>query len=343
MHLRPTVSLVVALCTFLACTARMGLPEADADIPKPRDAGLDAASAVHADEQRPPEGVLDRGRDPALVLLRGPARDCSATFVAKDVLITARPCVEHAEPAALSVHVSDEPDDEEPSAHGLEILFDDTREEQEDDIAFVVLDATFSTQQPLGMRASGVAAGNRARAVGHSDGTRTFAPGLRLLREHVRVRGEIGPMFYLAEAGCRFLLGGAALDEATGQILGILTGPGDVCDGDEASNRYVRIENYAVLFERALARSGLSATRDAQGLLPADPKPKGASRPGTHKPPSEVGGVCAAGFDCATGVCVVHEDRSYCTRACGRGDRCPSGYHCDPVAGASSTACVLAP
>lgn len=335
--------LFVALCTLFACSARMGLPDPEGETRSALDAGVDAAAPTLADEQRPPEGVMDRGRDPALVLLRGPAGDCSATFVAKDVVLTARPCVAGGEPGALTVHFGDEPDDEPESARGLEIVVDDAREERDDDVAFVVLDATFTTQQPLGMRASGVAAGNRARAVGHSSGTESWAPGLRLLREHVRVRGEAGPLFYLAEAGCRFVPGGPALDEATGQILGVLTGPGDTCDGEDASNRYVRIENYADLFDRALSRSGLYATRDDQGLLPADAKPKGASRPGTRKPPSEVGGMCTAGYECATGLCILQEDRTYCSRACGRGDRCPTGYHCESIVGASSTACVLAP
>lgn len=338
------LSLIVALCTVLACSARMGLPDADgSETSTARDAGADAAPVILADEQRPPEGVMDRGRDPALVLLRGPNLDCSATFVAKDVVLTARPCVAGADPGALSIHFGDEPDDEPASARGLEILVDAERDESDDDVAFVVLDATFTTQQPVGMRASGVAAGNRARAVGHSVGTERWSRGLRLLREHVRVRGEAGPLFYLAEAGCRFVPGGPALDEATGQILGVLTGPGDTCDGEDASNRYVRIEGYADLFDRALARSGLAATRDDHGVLPADAKPRGASRPGTRKPPSEVGGMCAAGSDCATGLCIVQEDRTYCSRACGRGDRCPATYHCESVAGASSTACVLAP
>ncbi len=335
--------LLFALCTVFACGARMGFSDPDGETGTAVDAGSDAADEVVAHEQRPPEGVMDRGRDPALVLLRGPAGDCSATFVAKDVVLTARPCVAGAEPGALTVHFGDEPADEAHSARGLEIIVDSAREDQENDLAFVVLDATFTTQQPLGMRASGVAVGSRARAVGHSSGTESWAPGLRLLREHVRVRGEAGPLFYLAEAGCRFVPGGPALDESTGQILGVLTGSGDTCDGEDASNRYVRIENYADLFDRALSRSGLAATRDDQGLLPAGAKPRGAGRPGTRKPPSEVGGMCAAGYDCATGLCITQEDRAYCSRACGRGDRCPTSYHCQTVAGASSTACVLAP
>lgn len=333
----------VALWIPCACSTRMGLPEVEAKLGQAQDAGSDATSGPVVDESRPPAGVPDRGRDPALVMLRGAAGECSATFVAKDVVLTARACVDGADPGSLTVHLGDEPNDESESARGLEVLVDEA-EASEDAVAFVVLDAVFTTQKPLGMRASGVAAGNRVRAVGHSSGTDALGYGTRVLREHVRVRGEAGAEFYLSEAGCDFLPGGPALDANNGQILGVLVGAGDSCEGEGASTRYVRIESYADLYDRALARSGLAlALADLDGAPPEEAKPRGASRPGTQKPPSEVGGTCAEGTDCATGVCIVHEDRAYCSRACGRGDRCPSNYHCEEAAGASSTVCVLAP
>lgn len=335
-----TLGLALAL---LGCSTRMGLPEAEARLERATDAGADAESSLVVDEVRPPLGVADRGRDPALVLLRGPAGDCSATFVAKDVLLTARACVDANDPGSLTVHVGDEPADEPESARGLEVLIE-AENEGDDDIAFVVIDAVFTTQKPLGIRVNGIAAGNRVRAVGHSSGTDWMAYGARVLREHVRVRGEAGGAFYLSEGSCSYLSGGPALDPSNGQIVGVLTGPGDTCEGEGASMRYVRIERYADLYDRALGRSGLAvALADLDGAPPEEARPRGASRPGTQKPPSEVGGICAAGTDCATGVCILHEDRAYCSRACGRGDRCPTNYRCEDAPGASSTVCVLAP
>ena len=330
-----------------ACSNRLGLGTEGRDAPSaaPSDAGADAESTLLASEQRPPEGAPDQGRDPALVMLSGPARDCTATFVAKDVLLTARACVEDAMPESLTIRVGDEPGGERAaSGHGIEIVVGDAQDPAEDDIAFVVLDAAFPTMQPLGMRGSGVALNARVRTVGHSSGTETRAFGARLVREHVRVRGETDGAFYVAELGCRFFSGGPALDEATGQILGVLVAPGDTCDGDDASNRYVRMERFADLYDRALSRSGLGALLASnQGVMPPDGRPRGASRPGSHKPPSEVGSTCETGADCATGLCMMHEDRAYCSRACGFGDRCPATYHCEDAPGASATSCVLAP
>jgi len=335
---------VTTACLVSACSTRMGLPEAEETVQRQStDAGPDGAPSLAVDERLPPEGVPDRGRDPAVVLLRGPTGDCSATFVAKDVLVTSRPCVAEDVAGELTVHLGDQPQHEPESARVIEIVIDESRAAAEDDVAFVVLDAAFGTQKPLGIRPSSVAPGSRVRAVGHASNDDGYPYGSRILREHVRVRGEAGPLFYLGEVGCRSLPGGPALDQSTGQIVGILAGPGDTCDGEGASNRYVRIEEFADLYDWALSRSGLSAVLDEAGEIVEGKAPKGSSRGTTRKPPSEVGAMCTTGADCATGVCILHEDRAYCSRACGRGDRCPATYHCEGAPGAASTVCVLAP
>lgn len=339
----------VTLLCGTACTTRMGLPQYELDEQEDTSAPHAAQSdRLVVDEQVPLEGTLDRARDPALVLLRAGDRACSATFIAKDVVVTARACVQDASALEVSVHVSDEPADEPAAARALEILLTNG-EVNEPGLGFVVLDAELSTMRPLGLRASRVAAGNRLRAAGHVAQGGTYPFGTRVVREHVRVLSEGERTFFLAELGCRSLEGAPALDPSNGQIVGILVAPGERCDGEGASNQYLRVDAYADAFDRALTRSGLYKERNKEGVLSADARPRGASRPGTKKPPSDVGATCNQGADCATGVCIVHMDqddaqeRAYCSRACGRGDRCPTNYRCTVVEGASSSMCVLAP
>jgi hypothetical protein len=103
-------------------------------------------------------------------------------------------------------------------------------------------------------------------------------------------------------------------------------------------NVYTRTDTFAWLVEEAFARLG-ELGREADAGASRDAAPKRGTK---QKPPSDVGGPCVRASDCAAGICVTDGDRSYCSRPCGPGDRCPAQFHCTakPDAGARASACV---
>lgn len=306
----------------------------------------DAKASV--DETEIVRGVVSNGRDPAVVALRiGGQALCTGALVAKDVVLTARHCVSKSASAvacppdgvqvygdrpasSIEVLLGDQVDGQDAAARGREIVSPNGVTLCDADIALVVLDRPIKNVRPLGVRTTGVAKGDRVRAVGFGKRGDDLGAGVKLVREHVPVLAVRAAEFTVGEATCQGDSGGPALDEATGEIVGVVSRGGPSCEGAGVHNIYTRADTFGWLVDAALARSGLSEVPDG-----GDAGPKGAPRAGKDKPPSDVGSACAAASDCAAGVCVREADKAYCSRACGNGDRCPTRFHCQKVEGAS--------
>jgi hypothetical protein len=277
----------------------------------------------------PPEGVADRGDDPAVVAIDyGGGDPCTGALVAADVVLTALHCVASTatetpcpiaappplslrSPESLRVLVGDGSDNAILRARGREILVAPDARLCGEDVAVLLLDQAIEDVQPIAVRPTGAATGEHVRTVRFARSA--SAPGLaRLLRDHIEVVGTTLTELQVAEtfAGGG---GGPALDETTGELLGVASRDA----ATPARDVYTRADAFLSLIEGAIADSE-SAGATGSGLK----KPKNG--------PADMGANCAEGGDCAAGVCltVPAAAQQYCSRVCAAHDRCPARYRC---------------
>ncbi|MGO8992521.1 MAG: S1 family peptidase [Polyangiaceae bacterium] len=308
---------------------------------------VSTASQVQVDQTEIVSGVDDNGRDPAVVALDvGADSLCSGTLIAPDVLLTARHCVSitadtiacpatgpqvtgERPPSSLRVLSGDKVQTAREVARGTAVVLPPGDILCDADIALVLLDQAVDVD-PLDVSTTGVTAGDHVTSVGYGRKADGDPPGTKLFREHVEVLSTTAWEFLVGEATCQGDSGGPALDETTGDIVGIVSRGGPTCDGPGAHNVYTRTDAFQSLINEALSMSVYqteSATDDG-GVTDAGKKKKKKPDGGTSKPPSDMGNPCTSAADCGTGVCVTDQGTQYCSRDCGTGDRCPDHYHC---------------
>lgn len=315
-----------------------------------------AKQGIDVDRVEIVRGIADRGRDPAVVAIDIAGEGlCTGTLIAADVVLTARHCVAHTteevacpprgpqvtttrRASTLGILVGEDVEHAALAARGRLVLAPEGDTLCGADIAAIVLDRPVLEIKPLLVRTTGVAAGDHVRAVGFGIGE-DGAAGTKLLRAHVRVLGATASEFIVGEATCQGDSGGPALDEDTGEIVGVVSRGGPSCEGSGVHNIYTRADAFLDLVNEALAKARTPPPDDDRDggddvVVPRDAgKPK---KPGRSRPPTDIGGACSRGSDCAAGVCVRAGGGQYCSRTCGKGDRCPNGYHCEETASGSS-------
>jgi hypothetical protein len=324
------LSLFLAACSAAALEDRAVTPSDDIRV--------DQAEIVH--------GVPDRGRNPAVVAI-GIADQglCTGALIAPNVVLTARHCVSKTseqvrcpadEPqvlgdraaSSLLVLVGDDVTHAVPVARGRELVVPDVDALCDDDIALIVLDRPVVGIDPLDVRLHGVAKGDHVRAIGFGKKGNHVAAGTKVLREHVRVTEATATEFMVGEATCQGDSGGPALDEASGDVVGVVSRGGPSCDGADAHNIYTRTDAFLDLIKDALNRGALAAThQSASAAQDAGVTGKPPKNPGSGKT-SDMGGACQSAIDCSAGVCVEDHGKQYCSRTCDTHDRCPAHYHC---------------
>jgi len=262
-----------------------------------------SSTAPRVDLARAQLGVPDRTDDPAVVALEIDGQGaCAGTLLAPDVILTAARCVPQAG-KTLRVLVGDSSADAQQRAQGSQVLLVPPAGTG---LAVVFLDTTIDDIAPLAVRASGVATGDHVRSVG-------FLHGRRLVRDHLTVLGAERGQFEVAEAACAVGAGGPALDESSGEVLGVLTNGGENCAASADADVYASTDVSRSFLAQAVGGGLQAVAKHAQK---------------TKKGPVDMGSGCVLGSDCAAGVCVDYAASQYCSRTCDAHDRCPARFKC---------------
>jgi V8-like Glu-specific endopeptidase len=347
-----------SLAALTACGASPDQADVRAAVENGADAGAAAASMPSADQVEIVSGVLDHDRDPGVVaVLIGQTALCTGTLISPRLVLTARHCTSRTvqavgcpasgvqvlgdrDPKTLEIVVGDQVASGHHVAHGIATVAPSGVTLCDADIAIIVLDEPIKIVKPVPVGNHGVARGDRVRAVGYGlpgDGATTA--GIKLVREHVPVLSVDASELTVGEATCSGDSGGPALDENTGEVIGVVSRGGPMCDGSNVHNIYTRVDAFSWLVDEAFAKvAGLDHGGSPDGGAPASPPARGTKT----KPPSDLGGPCEKAKDCAAGVCIINSAGNYCSRPCSSGDRCPTHYHCKSVnaSGTTSSACI---
>jgi hypothetical protein len=280
-------------------------------------------------------GIPDRGYDPAIVLLNVAGQGwCTGTLLEEDVVLTARLCVElpagslscpatgpqvsgTRDLTTVSVLVGDTVATAVERARGQDVILPPGDDLCGDDLALLLLDSTIDDIAPVLVSPTGAAQGDHVRSV-------AFGGGVKLVRDHVPVAATSSAELELSEAPCVGSPGGAALDETTGELVGVVSRSGPACGDAVGWDVATRPDAFYALIEEALSRGQVShATDQAKDT----------------KGPVDLGAGCAEPSRCAAGVCVTYSGAEYCTQLCSPSDPCPSDYTCT-ASTAAATVCI---
>jgi hypothetical protein len=272
-------------------------------------------------------GAVDGDRHPGVVaIVTSSGHLCSGSLIAPTVVLTARHCVAPLPgkdiqcpdttfgptvlPQTLAIVLGSDAINGTLGAYANQIHVPSTRKVCEADIALLELDRPITSIKQMKLaRDISPQRGERILAVGFGR-THTTAgtAGTRRLRIGIPITGVTDTELTVGESTCFGDSGGPAIDEQTGEILGVLSRGAGGCDG-QVWNIYTRITPW------------LSSLVD-----PLVGGHSGGASPGPDL--GDMGDPCTQGSTCGSGICVSAQPAGYCSRACGTGTRCPAGYRC---------------
>jgi hypothetical protein len=292
----------VATAAVLACSGAAGAP-------------LPSALAS-ADVIDPVIGAFDRGTDPAVAVVEanGVAL-CTGVLVAPDVVLTARACagppcdgVSPAAPASLAVRFGDGPGGAGPVSQVRDVVAAALGGSCDGGLSLLRLDTPVDGVQPLAVRATGAAQGDRVRTVGFD----ARGPGVeKTVRDHVLVTATTSAELSLYESPVAG--GGRVVVDDAAEVVGLVVGPDTEGDGSTVGDRAIRVDPFAAF---------------VGSVVGPNPTAGGSSRLRTTQGPVDMSADCAGAVDCAASVCVIAKAKQYCSRTCDGADRCPARWRC---------------
>jgi hypothetical protein len=330
MHHRLSVAAFAPAIVLVACSGTASSP-----VSQEVQVSLDIAVV----------GVDDRGLDPSVVVLTDAlGGECSGVLIASDVVLTARTCVEStpapvscgpdggvapasADPSSIRVTLGPAGEGTPWATSAIAVLTSDAPDACGADLAVVVLRADVPGVVPSLVSEVGAAAGSFVRTVGVG-WTTPGAPAGVLLREHLPVLAVSGSELAVSEATCVTSAGSVAFDETTGEVVGILSEWGSLCQATNEFDVFTRTDAFYGLVAQALAWSPslVAEAPDGGARLVDAGKKRDAGR--AKKPLTDVGATCSSGSDCGTGLCVTAEGSQYCSETCSLADHCPTDFKC---------------
>ncbi len=227
-----------------------------------------ATIAPSVDQAVPVSGTPDHGADPAVVALDlAGQRLCTGALIAADVVITARHCVSvlagsvdcparsaqvsQSSPAqSIHVLVGDDVATAVERARGRALVVPAAPSLCGADIALVLLDEPIDDVQALTVRSTGAANGDRVRSVTFGQFKSTGTSATKLVLDHVSVLGTTPAELLVGEAPCdEGGCGGPALDETSGQIVGVASRSVSRDAAAGRSNAYTRADALLALVQ----------------------------------------------------------------------------------------------
>jgi hypothetical protein len=302
-------------------------------------------------------GVPDRGLDPAVVAIVDGAGDmCTGVLLAEDVVLTARSCVSSdpeenrcsslvlpppaaVDPSTLVVYTEVPAPGVVPASSGAVVLTANDSTLCGGDLAILVLARPVEGATPTVASESGIAEGDTVRTVTFGWPPSRSPPESELLREHLPVLDVSPSEFAVAEATCVGSPGGAAIDETTGEVVGVMSRWGSACNAPAQFDVFTRADAFYSLIQDSLLWAPSLAIAEVDGgaeALRDAGKPRAAK---AKKPATDLGAACSIGADCGTGVCVTAQGSQYCSELCDATYRCPTDFRCVIAQGGSSV-CV---
>lgn len=251
MRLRNVFSIVIPFILVTACSST--------------DQSVNAQEEITNLDVPVVGGSPDRGRHPAVVaLMLGNEGLCTGTLIAPDAVLTARHCVSitsesvqcpsiypqvirNRDPASIAILVGEKLSTAQEIARGRQVdvlPYDDLCGK---DIAVIRLDRAIFSIRPASLRMKPVMSGERIDLVGFGRRGDYSSVGEKYCRKSVKAIDATSREFLTAESSCSGDSGGPALDNRTGEIVGIVSRGGPSCEGPEARSIYTQVSAFPEL------------------------------------------------------------------------------------------------